>query len=244
MKSCWVTESAKFMDGVEICIILVVVCLIWAVVQFAIDHEKKEQQKQHRKDTLDDEYLTVRDNKLVYPNRMRFGDENIYVDEWKEFNSLSERERDRILGGKVQQFWDRALEYSIRYIEEKDFESLSEFLANIWETRDLVESADDLHTLTENVIERLYPDREIPRCRELIYTLCRLVLSNADNYRRAGRYHVWLTPTKLAILLEKDKRIDEAIEVCDICISKNISDRGYASFDERKARLLTKKAKK
>jgi hypothetical protein len=126
---------------------------------------------------------------------MRFGDENIYVEEWKEFSHLSERERDRLLCGKVQQFWDRALEYSIRYIEEKDFESLSEFLANIWGTRDLAESADDLHTLTENVIERLYPDREIPRCRELIYILCRLVLSNADNYHRAERYHVWRSPT-------------------------------------------------
>ena len=114
--------------------------------------------------------------------RMRFGDENIYPDEWRDINRLSERERDRLLRGKIQRFWNKALEYSIQYIEQRDFESLSEFLANIWGTRDLAESADDLHTLTENVIERLYPYRDNPQCRELIYTLCRLVLSNADNY--------------------------------------------------------------
>ena len=175
--------------------------------------------------------------------RMRFGDENLYPDEWRDINRLSERERDRLLQGKVQRFWDNALTYSIRYIEDGDIESLSEFLSNIWSTRDLVESAEDLHTLTENVIERLYFWRDTPEYRELIYTLLKLVLSNADNYIKTTTYRVWRTPSKLAIMLEKDKRIDEAIEVCDFCIARDIPDRGYYSFKERKERLLKKKGK-
>lgn len=221
-------------------------CLIWGVVQISIDYNKDKKQNQDKKDASAAKNFKRYNSKSINNSQMRFGDENIYVREWEDFRHLSERERDRILCGKIQQFWDKALEYSIRYIEEKDFESLSEFLSNIWGTRDPVESADDLHTLTEHVVERIYPHREIPICRELIYTLCRLVLSNADNYRKAKyrnavwRTPIWRTPTKFAILLEKDGKYHEAIEVCDFCYSRRIPDFGYDTFQHRKEHLLRK----
>lgn len=231
------------MDGsIVICSLVVIGCVFWAIINFILGYLDKEDDSPPRREPpkQNSTNYNSRPTNNEMP-RMRFGDENIYGKEWDEYRHLSERDRDRLLGGKIQQFWDKALEYSIKYIEDGDIDSLYEFLSNIWNTRDLKESADDLHTLTEDVIERLYPYRDNPQCRELIYTLCRLVLSNADNYiAQKKRSTIWRTPTKLAILLEKDRRYDEAIEVCDFCIARRITDWGYGTFKERKERLLKK----
>ncbi len=228
------------MDGVEICVILVVVCIIWAVVQFAIDLEKKEQQKQRKKDTSGDDRLTVYNDKIIYPSRVRFGDENIYGE--KRDYQIPEDEKQMIQKWKIQNFWYSAVRHAYRYVGEDDLESLNEFMSNIWNTRDPVESAKDLHVFTESVIMHLYPKREwSEQHTETLVNFCYLVLSNTDNYlSQIDSPPVWQTPTKLAILLEKENRISEAIQLCDFCIDKDIPDYGYDSFVERKQHLLKK----
>lgn len=146
---------------------------------------------------------------------------------------------------KIRTFWKKAYKYAIQYVEENDLDALNEFMANIWNTRDLKESAKDLHALTETVIEYLYPSRNVSQYHtDTIINLCYLILSNVNNYKlKAGVNTVWRSPTKLAILLEKLNRIDEAIELCEFCYKKKIPDHGYNNFAERKKHLENKKIK-
>lgn len=175
-----------------------------------------------------------------YDARRIFGEDYWAYVGWE--NDTPEQREDRIRRYKIYKFWNTANQHVRKYIETYDIDTLKEFIYNIWNTRDKKESAKDLHDLLELTVDELYLIRDHNNgYREDLIELCYLDLSNAENYTNvANGLCRWKTPTRLAVLLEKEKRYQEAIELCDFCIANKIIDRGYPSFLKRKEHLLKK----
>lgn len=156
---------------------------------------------------------------------------------------------------KKREFWKQASHYLMAYIEERDFESATEFVFNIWNTKDKAKYAKELHALLNFSIEKSYPViYENNELFEFVYFLCDLDISNIANYAKIAPRNpdglcYMFSFTKKAILLENTERIEEAIELCNIGIEYRVLDKGfkkdgYGSFERRKEHLIKKLKKK
>lgn len=147
------------------------------------------------------------------------------------------------LNNKIHEFWHKALEEAIQMAQEKDFERLREFIHNIWNTRDKVESAEDLHGFLNCVLNNVYCWKEHDEYAfQLSLEICELDLSNFDNICNIYDFSDYLlnSAVKKTILLEKMGLIEDAIIFCDFCIDKKLRDISNPTFEKRKERLLRK----
>lgn len=121
-------------------------------------------------------------------------------------------------------------------------------LLYLWKNVSTEDDAFYLHYAVLGAVNNLYVYRDDPEIRKMIYALCDYDLKNIVSIRRQFNKMGELVPNlevakKKAVMLERDGRIDDAIDLCDFCISHDIIDSGYGSFEKRKEHLLKKKTK-
>lgn len=183
-------------------------------------------------------YMTVRnfDDDEQYENPKRKKDNNL-----KSSNTTTTRNYE--LEHKIHQFWHKALVEAVNMAQEKDFQRLREFIHNVWETRDKVESARDLHGFLDCALRNVYYWKEHDEYAfQLSLEICELDLSNFDNLCKHFDFSTYLleSAVKKTILLEKMGLIEDAIIFCDFCIDKKLRDTSNPTFEQRKQRLLRK----
>lgn len=172
------------------------------------------------------------------------GSSYVYTQEWQYDYSAPRRSREEIM---KEEFWHDAHSIALDYIQRNDIDSLTEFVYNIWTTRDKEESAEDLHYFFNSIIYYFYPCRHYSdKHYELINIICDLDISNVENLAKSKcqktPHIVASSFTKKAVMLEKEGRIEDAIRVCDCALAYNVADYGYfeGGFTARKAKLLKK----
>lgn len=144
---------------------------------------------------------------------------------------------------KIYKFWRDADKIIEDYANEHDIDSLTEFIQNIWETRNLKTYSVELHFMIIKAIQAVYPYREERENNiDLIIYLCELDISNYVNLKHEMDItRVSLISTqKKAILLEKRGRYEEALEFSEWCRSNNLRETRDKSFDTRIERLRKK----
>lgn len=138
-------------------------------------------------------------------------------------------------------YWEGAVKYFSRYSNSEDYTLIWELATNIWNDKDHEVYAYDLYRTIDQAIYYLYPFREREGARDMIIDLGYKGLSVVEGYKSVAKLNtVWRFPTKLAIQLEKSNRIAEAIELCDFCISHEITESNDSLFQARKYRLMKK----
>lgn len=139
------------------------------------------------------------------------------------------------------EYWSKALNYICEFVDRKDYLSAGELVINVLNDKDNKKYACELYRLIDNAIYYLYPLREEGNCKEVIFDIAYRGLNLIDDYIEQSKgYLTWRYPTKLVIMLEKEGRIEEAIELCDFFSSRGVRDTGYESFEARKNKLQRK----
>lgn len=147
------------------------------------------------------------------------------------------------LNAKIKKFWSDCDTLVDTYARCGDIDSLTEFLKNVWDTRDRVEYAEELHYLTIKAINAAYPHREEREENiDLILFLCELDISNYDNLKKFMNISdvSLISPQKKTIILEKKHLYHEALDFSIWCKERNINETRDKSFDDRIARLTKK----
>lgn len=146
------------------------------------------------------------------------------------------------------EFWVEALRHIYDFAKRADYAMVHEFIGNILADKDNEKYAYELYILIDHAIIDLYPCREYQQCTDVLIDLGFRGISILDQYLRCveelGGNPVWRFPTKLVILLERQERYEEAIELCDFLASRNVIDSGYGTFEIRRDKIVSKYEKK
>lgn len=138
-------------------------------------------------------------------------------------------------------YWSNATKYICDYSMDGEYDLVYRLVVNILEDKDNKAYAYELYRLIDTAIYYLYPLREEGNCKEEIFDLAFRGLTLIDDYiEQSEGYLTWRYPTKLVIMLEKERRIEEAIELCDFFTSRGVRDTGYENFEARKRKLQRK----
>lgn len=148
------------------------------------------------------------------------------------------------LQAKIYEFWSDANKYIDQYAAEGDVESMVILIKNIYDTRDKLEYAIDIHFLIIKAINRAYPYRDSrENCLDFVLLLCDMDIDNFHNLniKMEGIQNISLiSPQKKAIILEKKKLYEEALEFCEWCHAQGIRETRDLTFEPRINRLRKK----
>lgn len=155
-------------------------------------------------------------------------EERVQFDEWQQYTRLSlDNARERIIRLLLKQDLDKAIDV------------LTDTLAKTHPQYFAVER----HFFLTDAIDKFYAMRDVnPRSVDLCLGICDLDIMNLHNYiEEAGHADFYaISPTRSAIILEKQGRIDEAIEICDKAIDLQVLDSNKQLFTVRKEKLQKK----
>ena len=150
-----------------------------------------------------------------------------------------EQSKDRKYNKILSSIWEK--------LNVENLEGAFEIIKSMWENCDPEADAWYLHTVLETLVHYMYAQN--PRFHRIywdeFFQLCELDISNYVHYinitARTPQHRVYRIPTYYAIALEKNSRLDEAIDFCEYCEQLNIPDHGYGDFSRRRAHLISKK---
>lgn len=111
----------------------------------------------------------------------------------------------------------------------------------------------DLHFTFNQWIELTYKQRADENMLNLCIDYCEKDIDMYDDFAKAhharfpthdGKLDIRIPAfERLAIIYEKQGKLDEAIKVCELAMSKNLADYHIVGFEKRRDKLLAKKQK-
>ena len=124
------------------------------------------------------------------------------------------------------------------YVSKKNFIEVKGLVIEQLNKFDDVKNASDKHFFILSTLEYIYPYRDDEACLDLIKNICDIDIANIHNLvLRMGKYFYMVTPTKRAILLERENQIERAIEICELCEKYEVLDSDNRFFSTRRAKL-------
>lgn len=144
---------------------------------------------------------------------------------------------------RQQAFWSGAYRYLQEFARQYDIDAIHEFAINVWNDKNDVLYAAELHQFLDHTVEALYQFRHVEACREYILEIGSLALTLFEEAKKhfpygrvCARY-----PNRMAIILEKDDRIEEALALSEECLRRGIQDlHADKTFEARAIRLRRK----
>ena len=139
-------------------------------------------------------------------------------------------------------FWSGAHRYLQQFAQQYDIDAIHEFALNVWNDKDHKLYALELHQFLDRAVEYLYEFRHVEVCREYILELGSLAMTVFPDARKAMGGRVCARyPNRMAIILEKDNRIEEALALSEECLRRGIQDfHADKTFEARVIRLRRK----
>lgn len=145
--------------------------------------------------------------------------------------------------------WSQLTHKIVNLLEDGDVDETFALVGEMLDSNDLQADAVEIHKILDLLVYYLY--KVYPGYRrdyeDEIMALCEIDVSNYENYIQATAdnpdHRVYVIPTYYAILLERNDRYDEAIELCEYCAVRGIPDHGYGDFQRRRSHLIHKKAR-
>ncbi len=157
---------------------------------------------------------------------------------------LAREEEERCLLDEIKQqaFWSGAYRHIQEFAHIGDIDLAYQMAINVWNDKDQELYAYELHSLLDYTIEILYKYKDDPDCKMYILELGSLALSVHDEAsKQYGGQICARYPHRMAIILEIDGRIDEAIAFSEMCLSRGIQDYHInKTFEDRISRLKKK----
>lgn len=220
-------------ETVAVTFVIVVICALFLFMVYVLS--KKEEQ---------------RDAAKVKPAEKAKDDDDDYDEEYYNPGATAEE--------MVRKHFEVAYYDLLKHLVFRDWEKVLKVLSEVVDYADLSTYATQRHFFLLSILEIVYKLRDAdPFAYNVALTICDYDLLNIENliarmdhapFYLAGNpnHHPFnmVTPTRKAIILEKIGEIEEAIKVCEIGIIYDVWDAGKKSFEERKARLEKKLAKK
>ncbi len=109
---------------------------------------------------------------------------------------------------------------------------------------DDIKDASKKHFFILAVLDHIYQHRDNQECMDIIKNICDIDISNIANLcKTMGIPFYMVTPTKRAIILERENEIERAIEICELCERYKVWDSDKKSFSLRRAKLEEKLVK-
>lgn len=139
---------------------------------------------------------------------------------------------------KEYRYWLNADKKMFDLIRSGKYAETYKFLIGVLESKDNYEYAYELYNLIDQAIYNLYPMRNLDGCTDMILELGKRGFALIDGYIEVARqYTVWRFPTQIAIILEKQGKLEDAIELCKFLEERNVRDTGYNTFAARRLKL-------
>ena len=136
-------------------------------------------------------------------------------------------------GKCINQIAEMVAIHHFRAVEKAIIEQLDKY--------DDIKDASTKHFFILSALKYLYPYRDNEECLDIIKNICDIDISNIHNLVKVLPAPFTMeTPTKRAILYERENEIERAIEICNICEQHKIWDNGKKSFSIRREKLQEK----
>ena len=164
-------------------------------------------------------------------------------------NKISEKLKDDLVydefGNRDSKIMRIILKYQKEFYNEYfklDYSKMEEIVYNILEIKPLTqEEVNTLHFVILDMANLTYSLREKRETFEnLSITLCKKDIENYDTLSKSLKGCVIGTLTRLCIIYEKNKKYNEAVNLCDIGIKYGFADSNKKNFIFRKEKLMKK----
>ncbi len=189
--------------------------------------------KNKREDAQEPFHPEQSDTLLPY----KYISENVSI--YKKFSIQEEME-------KVRKWMDDSEKQVTKCLLRQDFDAALGIVSDILANTDPVFYVVERHFFLIHVIDSLYTMRDVePKSMDYCLAFCEIDMKNLKAFiEETGHPELYaVTPTRMAIILEKKggiENIEEAIKVCDFAIELGVLDASGKTFLPRRMRLLKK----